>query len=61
MIVIKNTVPCPICSKQYEIYGYYVGDQSTCPECRKNKSEDADKRWPIRENKPMLEAYDGEE
>lgn len=60
MIVFnKNIVPCPVCGKQYEIYSMYVGDQSSCPECRNNKDES--KKWPVPDNKPMLEAYDGEE
>jgi hypothetical protein len=26
---------CPICSKPYEVYNMYAGDQSTCAACRR--------------------------
>ena len=35
----EQTVKCPICRKPYKTYSYYVGDQSACPKCRQEASE----------------------
>ncbi len=34
-----KVVKCPICGEPYELYDFYVGDQSACPKCRNKASQ----------------------
>jgi len=34
-------VACPLCDKAYKVFTMYAGDQSTCPQCRREAEEAA--------------------
>lgn len=36
---------CPFCGKLYRTYSMMVGDQSCCPECRRQADENFKTEW----------------
>lgn len=39
--MIPQTMKCPVCGRPYKVYSHYAGDQTACPECRREAEEDA--------------------
>lgn len=33
-MIDSQIVKCPVCGREYRIFMFYAGDQSTCPTCR---------------------------
>jgi len=38
----EKTIACPICARPYLYHDDYKGDQSACPDCRKEAKEKGD-------------------